>query len=480
MAHNDFVIWDEDVLRAGLEAAEQSGRVAHGAFGMSGIDDPMALLQELMNRGWVRVEQPVFDAGMVTAARGVHLTTEGASVLSEMRATAGPDRTMPDSPDVAWTKLRTHASPFSPFARAIDKAIGDLQQRGIYQSGIAIAKAMEVAYDYGLTWSSTEEAFVRREPDAAISSGREEVISPDPRKVFVVYGRDHEAKGALFSFLRALGLIPLEWEHLVALTGTGTPYIGDVLVRGFREAQAAVVLFSPDDEARLHPDLRGPDEPAHETELTCQPRPNVLVEAGMALALHPDRTVIAETGRIRPATDLSGRHVVHLGTSGSLLALATRLNTAGCPVDLTTEELTKDEVFAHLGAQKRQPAPAADASPGILPRGTLLTTDVAPAKAELSARLISRSNNNYLLEVRNRGGVPLTDVKWVFPPEARNWHVLANVLPEYPIARLDPRQHVRVPVAVSLGGPSVVRVDILGVDVDGGEYRTTAQLSVFD
>lgn len=116
----------------------------------------------------------------------------------------------------------------------------------------------------------------------------------------------------------------------------------------------------------------------------------------------------------------------------------------------------------------------------MLPRGTLLTTDVAPARAELSARLVSRGKNSYLLEVRNRGGVPLTDVRWIVPPEARNWHILHDVLPEYPIARLDPREHVRVPVSVSLGGPGVIRVDFVGTQPDESEYRTTAQLSVFD
>lgn len=252
---------------------------------------------------------------------------------------------LPASPDEAWTKLRLHAQPYSPFARVIEAAVGDLTARGIYQSGIAITKAMEVAYDHGLVWSSADRAFVPRSQEIQSLRGDAAAVAPDPRKVFVVYGRDDEAQNALFNFLRALGLVPMEWEQLIALTGAGSPYIGDVLVRGFREAQAAVVLFSPDDEARLHEALRRPNEPIHETELTGQPRPNVLIEAGMALALHPDRTIIVEVGRIRPATDLGGRHVVHLGTSGSLLALANRLKTAGCPVDLSTQELTKDDVF---------------------------------------------------------------------------------------------------------------------------------------
>jgi hypothetical protein len=77
------------------------------------------------------------------------------------------------------------------------------------------------------------------------------------------------------------------------------------------------------------------DEPLHEIDLTPQPRPNVLVEAGMALGLHNDRTVIVEMGRLRPISDLFGRHVVRLdNTPQQRKALAQRLQTAGCKVNL--------------------------------------------------------------------------------------------------------------------------------------------------
>jgi hypothetical protein len=34
-------------------------------------------------------------------------------------------------------------------------------------------------------------------------------------------------------------------------------------------------------------------------EVAFQPRPNVLIEAGIALNSHPDRTIIAELGTVR-------------------------------------------------------------------------------------------------------------------------------------------------------------------------------------
>jgi hypothetical protein len=48
----------------------------------------------------------------------------------------------------------------------------------------------------------------------------------DPKKVMVVHGRDEVARRAMFDFLRALGLTPLEWGSLVAGTGKGAPLSG--------------------------------------------------------------------------------------------------------------------------------------------------------------------------------------------------------------------------------------------------------------
>ena len=83
----------------------------------------------------------------------------------------------------------------------------------------------------------------------------------------------------------------LETGDLFALTATGeaSPHIDDVLAKGLSMAQAVVVLMTPDDEARLQPRYHQQDEPSDETVLTGQPRPNVFIEAGMALASLPDR-----------------------------------------------------------------------------------------------------------------------------------------------------------------------------------------------
>lgn len=158
----------------------------------------------------------------------------------------------------------------------------------------------------------------------------------DRKKVMVVHGRDGAARRSIFDFLRALGLAPQEWGELVAATGSAAPYIGQVLDRAFAEAAAVVVLFTPDDEARLRAELQSVSEPEHERELTPQARPNVLLEAGMALGIHPDRTVLVELGRLRPFSDIYGRHVVRLdGSERPLRDITARLRTAGCEVDTT-------------------------------------------------------------------------------------------------------------------------------------------------
>ena len=171
-------------------------------------------------------------------------------------------------------------------------------------------------------------------PSSAKSVGIQ--VIEDQRHVFVVHGRNASIRNAVFDFLHAIGLKPLEWSEIVTATGKPSPYIGEVLEKGFSMAQAVVVILTPDDEARLRPELRKEGEPSYESELRGQARPNVLFEAGMAMGLHPNRTVIVEIGNLRPFTDIGGRHVIRLGNSlENRKDLASRLENAGCPVDLS-------------------------------------------------------------------------------------------------------------------------------------------------
>lgn len=157
-----------------------------------------------------------------------------------------------------------------------------------------------------------------------------------PKVVFVVHGRDLRARDAMFTFLRSIGLYPLEWAEAVAATGHATPYIGEILDAAFSIAQAVLVLMTPDDEGQLKEQFRETGEPQHETQLTAQARLNVIFEAGMAMGRLSERTVIVELGTLRPFSDIGGRNVIRLNnTTQRRQELAMRLQTAGCPVNLS-------------------------------------------------------------------------------------------------------------------------------------------------
>jgi predicted nucleotide-binding protein len=197
---------------------------------------------------------------------------------------------------------------------------------------------------------------LRPEPDVDPTATSPSVVgsvmpqrAADPASVMVVHGQDEHARRAMFDWLRSIGLRPLEWSQVVHASGVASPFIGDVLDRAFAQAQAVVVLFTPDEHVRLRHEL----ESAAPWRL--QSRPNVFLEAGMALARHPERTVLAVLGAQTLASDLDGRHYVRLGSPAALRDLAQRLEGAGCPVDLTGGDWLDPAIFPERGSLPREP-----------------------------------------------------------------------------------------------------------------------------
>ena len=181
--------------------------------------------------------------------------------------------------------------------------------------------------------------FITGPPGHTTKVARPSTLEPRPpadaREVFVVHGRNEGARDALFTFLRSIGLDPLEWSVAVQATGKSAPYIGEVLGAAFSRTHAVVVLFTPDDEARLVSRLRTHSDPPYESKLTGQARPNVLFEAGMEMASAEERTILVELGNLRPFSDIAGRHTIRLDNSSQRRQeLAKRLEAAGCPVNL--------------------------------------------------------------------------------------------------------------------------------------------------
>jgi predicted nucleotide-binding protein len=166
------------------------------------------------------------------------------------------------------------------------------------------------------------------------------------KKVYVIHGRNRKACDALFDFLRSIKLKPFEFVEAIPETGKGSPYVGEVLDKAFSIAQAIIVLMTPDDEARLREHLWGPEEQPYEKQLTPQARPNVLFEAGMAMGKFADRTIIVELGKLRPLSDIFGRHTVKLDDSiEKRQDLAKRLENSGCPISLKGTDWQKSGKF---------------------------------------------------------------------------------------------------------------------------------------
>lgn len=160
--------------------------------------------------------------------------------------------------------------------------------------------------------------------------------------VFVVHGRNDKLRRSMFDFLRALGLKPLEWEKVVLMTKKTNPYVGEILDNTMAKVQAVVVLFSPDDEARLKPEFLTRNDGPSEKQLRGQPRPNVLFEAGLALGRHPCKAILVEVGKLRKFSDIAGRHVVKLSNAyPKRNDLANRLESLGCKVDKQGTDWTK-------------------------------------------------------------------------------------------------------------------------------------------
>ena len=149
-------------------------------------------------------------------------------------------------------------------------------------------------------------------------TGEPQAPPTDKRTVFLVHGRYTEVNEALTDFLHSLDLRVIPWEEAVNSTpgGGGNPYVGDVLLNGMKEAAGIVVLFTGEERVQLDATLVPDAEPAELAEGS-QPRPNVLIEAGMVLAAYPLQTLIVQFGRMRPASDLGGKHIFSIGNASA-------------------------------------------------------------------------------------------------------------------------------------------------------------------
>jgi predicted nucleotide-binding protein len=153
----------------------------------------------------------------------------------------------------------------------------------------------------------------------------------------------------MFTFLRALGLEPIEWDQAVRETGTGSPHNLDAVRAAMEIGQAVVVLLTPEDQAGLLPEFANGDE--DDVLLRGQPRQNVILEAGLAMGIDGSRVILVELGRIRRPSDFDGLNTVRLTNSApSRMSLRTRLETAECAVSEVGSDWTRPEAGGDFDA----------------------------------------------------------------------------------------------------------------------------------
>jgi len=157
----------------------------------------------------------------------------------------------------------------------------------------------------------------------------EKMVATQPKDVFVIYGRNEALRISVFNLLRALKLNPLEWNAVLSNTGETAPYIGDAIKASLNKVAAVIVVLSPDETVKLKDEFA---ISSRELEEGAQPRPNVILEAGMALGMREDKTIILEFGKIRGISDILGRHIIKFDTNFKVNLLK-RLEIAGCLVN---------------------------------------------------------------------------------------------------------------------------------------------------
>lgn len=165
------------------------------------------------------------------------------------------------------------------------------------------------------------------------NKGNSMTLTSDPRAVFIVHGRNIALKDELVKFLMHIDVRPISWTEAAQATGKTMPYTLDIVRAGMTAAQAVVVIFSPDDEARLKSEFLKAHDGDQERKLTGQARQNVLLEAGMAMALAPTRTIFVRVGRPREVSDIQGINWIDLDDSwDSRTRLSHELQAAGVQI----------------------------------------------------------------------------------------------------------------------------------------------------
>lgn len=164
-----------------------------------------------------------------------------------------------------------------------------------------------------------------------------EPFKPDPvssiqekKKVAIIYGRDTSAFNCMVKAIKLCGLEPYPFsaakkDHLKLHEGTF-----EIVSKMLASTVASVVIFTPDEEAQLRGHLRGHTD---EGKLRHQPRQNVILEYGMALALHQDNILLMAFGDVDVPSDMAFVHRNRWSDgAGAISFMHEKFKNCGLPV----------------------------------------------------------------------------------------------------------------------------------------------------
>lgn len=188
-----------------------------------------------------------------------------------------------------------------------------------FQASIARSKARSIAL-LGQAIKSLDEQLEERSSNPPVEHASPELTRPPSRKVFVVHGRDNDAKNEVARFLSKIGL-----EEIILHE---RPISGRHLLTQFQEesegASFAVVLITPDDEGGLA------GEPPRK-----RARQNVVFELGFFIGkLGTARVAPLVKGDVEKPSDFDGIGYIALDSAGAWKGLLAReLKAAKVPFE---------------------------------------------------------------------------------------------------------------------------------------------------
>ena len=221
----------------------------------------------------------------------------------------------PESSEVARFNAVAHGSMIESLSSVASGEYAKARSEGIQQARRLLIAVLETVED------AAEQLPAVKESKGSGGSAR---------RVFLVHGRDLANTEAMTQFLESLGLRVIPFEEALQATENPNEIVGKIVDKGIELADAIVALFTADEQVKLREELVSSYDPSDETNVRWQPRPNVIYEAGLAMANPHKRTVLVSMGDVAMFSDLSGLHILRFdGTPRSRNDLVGRLQLAG-------------------------------------------------------------------------------------------------------------------------------------------------------